>query len=306
MKHPKRAGGFRALDVSIWLLRVVWVTLPLSAGPAAANALDAWSTGPQLVAAVLLWAAWALVLLGVLAPRPPGLTALRIAAPVFFALAVVAAVAADASVVVAAGALVVTAIAATLAVAPAIAIAAANGIAYGDERRFPLKTPPILLLGPLPIAPLLVGVGLATGPLLIAADRPVLGAITVVVGLPLAAVLTRALHGLSRRWVVLVPAGLVLVDPLTLPDPVLFLRERIVSLRAVDPRAPAPPGTVDLRLGGLADSLGMTLDREAEFLFTRRGIRGAVPATGTEVRFAAVRSGELLATAAERRIRVAR
>ncbi|MGH8985861.1 MAG: hypothetical protein ACRDY6_18565, partial [Acidimicrobiia bacterium] len=166
--------------------------------------------------------------------------------------------------------------------------------------------PPILLLGPLPIAPLLVGAGLATGPLLIAADRPVLGAIATVVGLPLAAVMARALHGLSRRWVVLVPAGLVLVDPLTLPDPVLFLRERIVSLRAVDPRAPAPPGTVDLRLGGLADSLGMTLDREVEFLFTRRGLRGAEPAKGTEIRFAAVRSSELLATAAERRIRVAR
>ncbi|MGH9033271.1 MAG: hypothetical protein ACRDZV_14200, partial [Acidimicrobiia bacterium] len=187
-----------------------------------------------------------------------------------------------------------------------VAIAAANGIAYGDERRFPLKTPPVLLLGPLPLAPLLVGAGVATSPLLIAAERPVFGAITAVVGLPLAAVMARALHGLSRRWVVLVPAGLVLVDPLTLPDPVLFLRERIISLRAVDPRAPAPPGTVDLRLGGLADSLAMTLDREAEFLFTRRGLRGAAPAKATEVRFAAVRSGELLAIAAERRIRVAR
>ena len=292
--------------MSIWLLRVAWVTLPLTAGPAAANALDSWSTGPQLVAAVLLWGAWACVLLGVLAPRPPGLTALRVVAPVFFALAVVAAVAADASTVAAVGAILATGITAVLAVTPTIAIAAANGIAYGDERRFPLKTPPVLLLGPLPLAPLLVGAGVATGPLLIAADQPVFGAITTVIGLPLAALMARALHGLSRRWVVLVPAGLVLVDPLTLPDPVLFLRERIVSLRAVDPRAPAPNGTVDLRLGGLADSLGMTLDREAEFLFTRRGVRGAVPAKGTEVRFAAVRSGELLATAAERRIRVAR
>ncbi|MGH8983997.1 MAG: hypothetical protein ACRDY6_09015, partial [Acidimicrobiia bacterium] len=82
--------------MSIWSLRVVWVTLPLTAGPAAANALDGWSTGPQLVAAVLLWGAWACVLLGVLAPRPPGLTALRVAAPAFFALAVVAAVSSEA------------------------------------------------------------------------------------------------------------------------------------------------------------------------------------------------------------------
>ena len=292
--------------MSVWLLRAAWVTLPITAGPAAANALTGWSTAPQLVAAVLLWSAWAAVLLSILAPRPLGLTALRVVAPVFFALAVVAAVAADASAVAAVGAVVATGVATVLAVTPATAIAAANGIAYGDERRFPLKTPPVLLLGPLPLAPLLVGAGVATGPLLIAADQPVAGAITAVVGLPLAAVMARALHGLSRRWVVLVPAGLVLVDPLTLPDPVLFLRERIVSLREVDPRAAVAPGTVDLRLGSLADSLGMTLDREAEFLFTRRGVRGAAPAKGTEIRFAAVRSSELLATAAERRIRVAR
>jgi hypothetical protein len=292
--------------MSIWLVRGVWVTLPVTAGPAAANALVGWSSGPQVVAAVLIWGAWAGVLLAVLAPRPLGLTALRVVAPVFFALAVVAAFADEVSAAAAAGALVVTAVAAALAVTPAIAIAAANGVAYGDERRFPLKTPPVLLLGPLPLAPLLVGAGVATGPLLIAAGRPVIGAITTVVGLPLAAVMARALHGLSRRWVVLVPAGLVLVDPLTLPDPVLFLRERIVSLRAVDPRTAAPPGTVDLRLGGLSDSLGLTLDREAEFLFTRRGLRGAAPAKGTEVRFAAVRRADLLATAAERRIRVGR
>jgi hypothetical protein len=292
--------------MSIWLVRGVWVTLPVTAGPAAANALVGWSSGPQVVAAVLIWGAWAGVLLAVLAPRPLGLTALRVVTPVFFALAVVTAFADEVSAVAAAGALAATGVAAVLAVTPVIAIAAANGVAYGDERRFPLKTPPILLLGPLPLAPLVAGTGVAAGPLLIAAGRPVIGAIATVVGLPLAAVMARALHGLSRRWVVLVPAGLVLVDPLTLPDPVLFLRERIVSLRAVDPRTAAPPGTVDLRLGGLSDSLGLTLDREAEFLFTRRGLRGAAPAKGTEVRFAAVRRADLLATAAERRIRVGR
>ncbi|HEX6311269.1 MAG TPA: hypothetical protein VF152_06550 [Acidimicrobiia bacterium] len=290
--------------MSLWVLRVAWVSLPLSAGPAAANALDGWSTGPQVVGAAMLWAAWACVLVALLAPRPVGLTVTRIVGPVFFALAVVGAIAGDADLVTAGGAVVVTGIAATLSLTPGPALAAANAVAYGDERRFPLKTPPVLLLGPLPLAPLLVGAGIAAGPLLIAAERPVLGAVVAVVGLAVAAVMGRALHGLSRRWVVLVPAGLVLVDPLTLPDPVLFLRERIVSLRPVDPRAPGAPGTVDLRMGALADSLGMTLDREAEFLFVRRGMRTAVPAQGNEIRFAAVHARELLATAAQRRIRV--
>lgn len=290
--------------MSVWLLRVVWASLPITAGPAAADALDAWSTGPQIVAAVLLWSAWGLVLTGALTPRPVALTAVRIAAPVFFVLAVVTVAFGDVAGPAAIAALAATAAAVVLAATPGVAVAAVNGVAYGDERRFPLKTPRVLLLGPLPLAPLLVGAGVAAGPLLVAADRPVLGALALVGGVPLAALMARALHGLSRRWVVLVPAGLVVVDPLTLPDPVLFQRERIVSLRAADPREPVDPGVVDLRLGALADSLALTLDRETEFLATRRGVRGSVPAATTELRFAAVWSRELLTEAAERRIPV--
>jgi hypothetical protein len=290
--------------MSIWLLRIVWASLPVTAGPAAARALDDWSVGPQLAAAILLWTAWAVVLASVLAPRPPGLTALRVAAPVFFVLAIAAAVGGDAPFATAWGAVLATGVALVLAASSAVSVAAANGVAYGDERRFPLKTPPALLLGPLPLAPLVVGAGLSVGPLLLAAGRPVAGGVALAIGLPVAAFMARALHGLSRRWAVLVPAGLALADPLTLPDPVLFLRERIVALRPADPRAPVPPGTLDLRLGAVADSVALVLDRETEFLYTRRGVRGVAEAKSTELRFAAVRSNELLAIAAERRIRV--
>ena len=290
--------------MSVWLLRIVWASLPITAGPAAADALDGWSTSPQIVAAVLLWSAWGVVLTGVLTPRPVALTAARIAAPGFFVLAVVVAIFGDAAGAAPFAAVVATGAAVVLALTPGVAVTAANGVAYGDERRFPLRTPRVLLLGPLPLAPLLVGAGIATGPLLVAADRPVVGALALVAGIPMAALMARALHGLSRRWVVLVPAGLVVVDPLTLPDPVLFLREHIASLRAADPSERVDPGVVDLRLGALADSLALTLDRETEFLATRRGVRGSVPAATTELRFAAVRRGELLAEAAERRIPV--
>jgi hypothetical protein len=294
--------------MKVWLLRIAWVSLPVTAGPAAAGALDGWSTGPQLVAATLLWSAWVLGVLALLAPRPVGLTLLRVVAPAFVVLAAAAVVAGAASPVSRAGALAAVLVAGALVTAlPDVSIAAANGVAYGDERRYPLKTPPALFLGPLLVAPLVIAAGISAGPLLIAADRPVAGALALVVGLPLAAVMARALHGLSRRWVVLVPAGLVVVDPLTLPDPVLFLRERIVSLRPVDRSERVPSDEVlDLRLGALADSLALTLDRETEFLATRRGMRGSVATTATELRFAAARSRRLLAEAAERRIRVSR
>ena len=83
-------------------------------------------------------------------------------------------------------------------------------------------------------------------------------------GLPLAALAARSLHSLSRRWAVLVPAGLVIVDAMTLPDPVLFVRERIESLRAMPRREPVPASALDLRLGARGGSATMTLDRPAE------------------------------------------
>jgi hypothetical protein len=97
----------------------------------------------------------------------------------------------------------------------------------------------------------------------------------------------------------------VLVDPMTLPDPVLFLRERIESLRAVQRREPVPGAVVDLRLGARSGSVVMRLDRPTEFLQTRRGLRGSGATQSSEICFATVYTPELLATAAARRIRVA-
>jgi hypothetical protein len=292
--------------MTLWLVRLAWASLPLTAGPAAGDALDSWSTPPRTVAEVFVWAGWAISLLALLAPHPVGLTTLRVVAPTFVVVAVVVAVAGSTDATRATVALMATLVAGTLVIVlPAVSFACANGIAYGDERRYPLRTPPALWLGPLPLAPLLVATGLVAGPLLLADGRFGLGVAALVVGLPVAAFAARSLHSLSRRWAVLVPAGLVLVDPMTLPDPVLFLRERIVSLRAMRRGETVPPTVLDLRLGARGGSVGITLDRPTELLQTRRGLRASGPAHTVEVCFATVYSSELLATAAARRIRVA-
>ena len=108
-----------------------------------------------------------------------------------------------------------------------VAQATGNALAYGDEVRFPLRIPPALFLGPVPLAVLLIGAGVSVGPLLIANEHYVAGVVLTVVGVAVAAVLARSLHALSLRWLVLVPAGVVVVDPLALADPVLMRREVI-------------------------------------------------------------------------------
>jgi hypothetical protein len=287
-----------------WLLLAVWVTLPVSAGPAASDAIASWSSAPRVVAGVLLWGAWAVGLLAVVAPRPLSLTAIRTIAPTFAVLAVAAAVAADTSAAAAVGAVVAAVVAAGLVAAPDLAVTAANAVAYGDEQRFPLRTPPALFLGPLPLARVLVVAGVAGGPLLLADGRVVLGVVALGVGLPVALFLARSLHGLSRRWVVLVPAGLVVVDPLTLADPVLFLREHIMAVRAVDGSMPVPADALDLRLGAAAGSAMVTFDEEIDLLRAARARRGGEVVSAARIVVASVRRAELLETAARRRIRV--
>jgi len=286
------------------ILVAVWVTLPLTAGSAAADALDDWSTAPQIVAAVLLWTAWAAGLLAVLVPRPVGLTVVRAVAPLLATTAVVIAVAADVGALAAVGAVVATLAASVLASRPAIAFASVNSASYGDEARYPLHVPPALFLAPLPLARLALGAAVATGPLLLADRRWVLGGIALVVGVPVAVVVSRILHGLSDRFVVLVPAGFVVVDPFTLSDPVLCVREHIVSLRAAGP-APTPrPDLLDLRLGATIGTVALTLDEDAELFRTGRTRRSTVTTRANELWVAPLRRRVLLAEAAQRRIPV--
>ncbi|MET0896011.1 MAG: hypothetical protein ABWY80_09180 [Acidimicrobiia bacterium] len=288
----------------LWALRIVWFTLPLTAGAAFGAAVRGWSDAPSIVAQVLVWASWAVGLLAVVVPRPHLLTAVRVIAPAFLVVAMVIAIDGAASTTAAIGALVATVVAGALVSSHDLALAAANAIAYGDEQRVLLRTPPALFLGPLPIARVLVAGALVAPPLLLADERWVLGTITLVVAIPIVIMLPRALHGLSRRWGVLVPAGFVIVDPLTLSDPVLFLRERILRMQAEDATASSPPGVLDLRLGAAAGSVALEFDEDAELGRRGRRGRGGTIVQARELRFAVARRASFLEAAGARRIRV--
>jgi hypothetical protein len=271
----------------------------LTAGPAAAAALDPWSSAPRLLATVVLWGAWGAGLVATLAPRPAGLTVVRVAAGLAVLVAVLATVEASAAESVAglAGTLAV----AVLALHPAVGFAFVNGAAYGDERRFPLRLPPALMLGPLPLAVPVLGLGATAGPLLLAAGRPVPGLLALVAGWPLAAALARSLYSLSQRWAVLVPAGIVLKDPLALADPVLFPRERVASLRPLPyPTAPAAD-VCDLRLGAVAGSLVLELTEEVTVVRTSIRRRGGEMVRARRLAFSPRLPHLLLADATRRR-----
>lgn len=199
-------------------------------------------------------------------------------------------------------ALAATTLCVVLVATPSFARSCAQGAAYGDEERFPLKVPPALFIGVLPVAVLAVGAGVAAGPLLIADDNIAAGIVVLLVGWTLAAALLRSLHLLSRRWAILVPAGFVIADPMTLTDPVLFVREHILGLGPADPRVRPSEDATDLRLGAAHGSLALLMDEDAEiYRRTRGGGRGVHTHL---LLIATVAAPELLEHAAARRIAV--
>ncbi len=272
--------------------------LPITTGSALADALNGWSTAPAAVAAVLLWGAWASGLVALLAPRPWGLTLLRVVAPiaVLVALAAVPSTSTTNAVI----AIVSSVLGAALILAAPFAQATGNALAYGDEVRFPLHIPTPLLLLPVPLAVVLVGTGVAAGPLLLADGRLLLGILAVVIGFPLAAFLARSLHGLSRRWFVMVPAGVVIVDPLILLDPVLMVRADVAGIGATAPD-PALARALDLRLGSRTGSVTIALTEPASFSRRRGRTDGAIVDTDI-VLIAPIRRREVLATAGSRHL----
>ncbi|MGZ6978225.1 MAG: hypothetical protein ACXVJW_08970 [Acidimicrobiia bacterium] len=284
------------------LLRVTWITLPVTAGSVAVDALRPWSSAPRATAEALLWLAWLVVVIALLAPRPLGLTASRTGAPLALSATFLAVATGRPSDLSSMLALAATTLCVVLVATPSFARSCAQGAAYGDEERFPLKVPPALFIGVLPIAVLAVGAGLAAGPLLLADGSVGLGIVALVVGWPLAVLLLRSLHLLSRRWAILVPAGFVIADPMTLLDPVLFVREHIVGLGPADPKVRPPESATDLRLGAAHGSLALLMDDDAEIY--RRTRDGGRSVRTHLLLIAPVAASELLERAAARRITV--
>jgi hypothetical protein len=283
-----------------WALRAVWVSLPFTAGPLFADALDPTSAPVLRTATIGLWVLWVVGVACTAVPHPITMTAFRLLAPASLAAAIWAAIAEGASAAAVVG-LSATAAVTMLSLLPEVGAWFVNGSSYGDERRVPLRPPGPLLVGPIPIAWALVVAGAVTGPMLLAAEQWVAGIAALVVGLPIAVFMTRALHALARRWLVFVPAGVVIHDHLTVADPVLFKRNAVAHLGP----ALADTDATDLTMGALGLALEIAIDRPVT-MAVRAG-RGPTSETVelTAVLVSVSRPGDVLSEARRRRIAVA-
>lgn len=217
------------------MLRAAWIGV-LWAGGAA---IDGATVGrSDLVAAVATYGAGLAWLTGVAAMAVPAvvsLTAVRVVVPVSLPAAGVAwaagADAVDGAVFVA-----LAAVATVLVFAAELGRAFVQASAYGDEDRYPLRPPLAYAVASVSTWVLWTGCLLA-GPLLLAARRPVFGVPLTLLAIGGAVWAWRRWHRLSRRWLVLVPVGVVVHDHVVLAETLMLRRQELRALRL------APAGT---------------------------------------------------------------
>ena len=155
--------------------------------------------------------------LACLRPGAPALTALRLMAIGLLAVVCIPALAVIDHLP-AGGLLTLGLIMAALAWSPPVGQLSADAEAVAGECRFILATPwgLAVFIGPLVAAVAMAGPFVAL--MLILDGRPLIGAIGAAPAAAAAWFGGRAVHRLSRRWLVLVPSGVVIHDPLLLND----------------------------------------------------------------------------------------
>jgi len=290
--------------VSRWAPALIWLSLPLTAGTSFAHALDQRSAPVTLTAAIGLWSIWVIGLIAALAPSSVSLTTIRIVMPASVVAAAWAALLAPNGADLAESfALGVTSMCAVLSLSAPVGYTFINGSSYGDERRFPLRPPGPVVFGPLEHVWVAMVASFLAGPLLLAAKQWIPGAIISVLAVGLCVAGARALHQLSKRWLVFVPAGLVLVDRTTLLDALLIQRHVVSSIGVAEEDSAA----TDLSAGAIGLQVELRLSTTDSIIPTsaRRDRHKMIePIDVDAVRFTPSRPGWVLDAAKERRLTV--
>jgi hypothetical protein len=133
--------------------------------------------------------------------------------------------------------------------------------AYGDERRFLLRPPAAFLL-PVATAGLAWTAAMLAAPLLLASEKWIPGVVVAIVAVFLTWLLIPRFNALSRRWLVFVPAGVVVHDQLVLGETLMVSRPDLVGIElaladtdAADFTGPAAGHAVEISIRSMATVL---------------------------------------------------
>ena len=280
-----------------WAARVAWIVVAVFGGAALQGAVAGRSDVVRWTTAIGGWAPWGAVMLTLAIPSVRSLTIARVVAPLALPVTIGAAVGGAEAIEVA-----------TLALPAGIALFAiftadvgrqfVQASSYGDEGRLPLRFP--VAAGTAAIVTWVMWApSIVFGPLLLAAKSYLFGGLLSAIGLAGLILLVPRWHRFSRRWLVLVPAGLVVHDPVVLADTLMVRSDQLGGMRL------APVDTEAADLTGPASGYALEVQSletvTTVFAFTPQDPGGkAIHMTGFLI--SPSRPGEALAAAANRGI----
>lgn len=283
----------------LWLVRAIWLLQPLAFVPLLTHATKHLAQSGRILVGVASWAMWAAVLLAAFVPSTVSLTAARMMVPLQLTAVAVCATTGVTAVwlTAAAGASVVALL---VWFSGETGVAFAQGSAYGAEQRFPLK-PPVPLLIPMLVSWLVTAAAALSAIVLLANQIWIVGAVLLCIALTASRFVAPRFHQLARRWLVVVPVGLVVHDPMMLTENALFRSAQLAAVHL----APADTEAADLT-GGTA---GVVVEIVLHQLDTivKTGTRDNPTGTALHVLSILVsptRPGKALQAAAARRIPV--
>ena len=253
------SAGSRLLAAlgGLWGPRILWLAIGVAGAWSVGEALDGRSAAVRTTVMIGAWVVWGIGVVALVVPSALGLTVMRMVAALACGAAVVSWIG-GAGPTAAACFLACALIGGLLIGGAGFGQSCVQASAYGDEQRFLLRPPAAFLL-PVVVAGLVWTTAMIAAPLLLASATWILGAVVAIVAVLSTWLLLPRFGALSRRWLVFVPAGIVVHDPVVLGDTMMVSRPDIVGIdlaladtQAADLTGPAAGHAVEVNLRSMA------------------------------------------------------
>ena len=244
----------------LWGPRFLWLAVGVAGVWSIGDAVDGRSQAVRVTVTVAAWLAWGIGVVALVVPSPLGLTVMRMLCALACGAAIVSWVggASPAS----GGAFIAcTLVCAVLVGGAGFGQCCVQASAYGDEQRFLLR-PPAAFVIPVAVAGLIWCAAVLAAPLLLAAAQWIIGGLLAILAVLLTWLFLPRFNTLSRRWLVLVPAGVVVHDQVVLAETLMISRADVVAIdlalagtEAADFTGPASGHAVEIGLRAMVTAL---------------------------------------------------
>jgi hypothetical protein len=225
-----------------------------------AGAVDGRSVGVRATVMITAWLLWGVGIVALVVLSPLGLTIIRMLSFLACGAAVFSWIG-GAEPVPGGGFVACTLICGVLVGGADFGQRCVQASAYGDEQRFLLRAPAAFVI-PITVAGVAWAASVLAGPLLLACGQWIIGGLVTIVAVWLTWMLLPRFNTLSRRWLVLVPAGVVVHDQVVLAETLMVARADVVSIalaltgtEAADFTGPASGHAVEIGLRAMVTAL---------------------------------------------------